>query len=116
MKILIPVDLKKFPSNEELASTLLKKVPKGVHNVLLDFIARLYAVYVDCQFTYLEINPLVVVPNEAGTSAEVYFLDLAAKLDQTADFECGTKWAIARSPAALGLPGVKTDGKVSIDV
>jgi ATP citrate (pro-S)-lyase len=115
-KILIPVDLKKFPSNQELAATLLKKVPKGIHNVLLDFIARLYAVYVDCQFTYLEINPLVVVPNEAGTSAEVYFLDLAAKLDQTADFECGTKWAIARSPAALGLPGVKTDGKVSIDV
>jgi ATP citrate (pro-S)-lyase len=117
MKILIPVDLKKFPSNEELASTLLKKVPKGVHNVLIDFIARLYAVYVDCQFTYLEINPLVVIPNADKTSAEVHFLDLAAKLDQTADFECGTKWAIARSPAALGLPGVKSDGgKVSIDV
>jgi ATP citrate (pro-S)-lyase len=117
MKILIPVDLKKFPSNEELASTLLKKVPKGVHNVLIDFIARLYAVYVDCQFTYLEINPLVVIPNADKTSAEVHFLDLAAKLDQTADFECGTKWAIARSPAALGLPGVKPDGgKVSIDV
>jgi ATP citrate (pro-S)-lyase len=117
MKILIPVDLKKFPFNEELASTLLKKVPKGVHNVLIDFIARLYAVYVDCQFTYLEINPLVVIPNADKTSAEVHFLDLAAKLDQTADFECGTKWAIARSPAALGLPGVKPDGgKVSIDV
>jgi len=115
-KILIPVDLKKFPSNQELAATLLKKVPKGVHNVLLDFIVRLYSVYVDCQFTYLEINPLVVIPNAAGTSAEVHFLDLAAKINQTADFECGTKWAIARSPAALGLPGVKTDGKVTIDV
>ena len=100
-----------------IASTLLKEVPKGVHNVLVDFIARLYAVYVDCQFTYLEINPLVVIPNADATSAEVHFLDLAAKLDQTADFECGTKWAIARSPAALGLPGVKPDGgKVSIDV
>ncbi|KEF55666.1 ATP-citrate synthase subunit 2 [Exophiala aquamarina CBS 119918] len=115
-KVLIPVDLKKFPSNQELAATLLKKVPKGVHNVLLDFIVRLYSVYVDCQFTYLEINPLVVIPNATGTSAEVHFLDLAAKIDQTADFECGTKWAIARSPAALGLPGVKADGKVTIDV
>jgi ATP citrate (pro-S)-lyase len=115
-KILIPVDLKAFPSTNELASTLLKKVPQGVHNVLLDFIIRLYSVYVDCQFTYLEINPLVVIPNEAGTSADVHFLDLAAKLDQTADFECGTKWAIARSPASLGLPGVKSDGKVSVDV
>jgi ATP citrate (pro-S)-lyase len=65
----------------------------------------------------LEINPLVVIPNAAKTSAEVHFLDLAAKLDQTADFECGVKWAIARSPAALGLTNVsQANGeKVNID-
>lgn len=115
-KLLIPVDLAEYPSNEEIAATLLKKVPQGVHNVLVDFITRLYAVYVDCQFTYLEINPLVVIPNEDKTSAEVHFLDLAAKLDQTADFECGVKWAIARSPAALGLTNIAPSGeKVSID-
>ena len=57
----------------------------------------------------------MVIPNADATSAEVHFLDLAAKLDQTAEFECGVKWAVARSPAALGLPGVKTAGKVSID-
>ena len=114
-KILVPVDLSRYPSNEAIASTLLKDVPKGVHNVLVDFISRLYAVYVDCQFTYLEINPLVVIPNKDATSAEVHFLDLAAKLDQTAEFECGVKWAVARSPAALGLPILKSDGKVSID-
>ncbi|KAK3345039.1 putative ATP citrate lyase subunit 2 [Neurospora tetraspora] len=113
-KILIPVDLSQYPSNEELASTLLKHVPKGIHNVLVDFIARLYAVYVDCQFTYLEINPLVVIPNEDATSAQVHFLDLAAKLDQTADFECGNKWAIARSPAALGIVA-QSSGGVNID-
>ncbi|KAG9703204.1 hypothetical protein KCU73_g18209, partial [Aureobasidium melanogenum] len=45
-KLLIPVDLKEYPSNEEIAATLLKKVPQGVHNVLVDFISRLYAVYV----------------------------------------------------------------------
>ena len=115
-KLLIPVDLSEFPSNDQIAATLLKKVPKGVHNVLVDFITRLYAVYVDCQFTYLEINPLVVIPNAEGTSAEVHFLDLAAKLDQTAEFECGVKWAVARSPAALGMAAVKAaDGKINID-
>ena len=114
-KILIPVDLTKYPSNEEIAKTLLPDVPKGIHNVLVDFISRLYAVYVDCQFTYLEINPLVVIPNKDATSAEVHFLDLAAKLDQTAEFECGSKWAVARGAAALGLPNLKTDGKVNID-
>jgi ATP citrate (pro-S)-lyase len=46
----------------------------------------------------------------------VHFLDLAAKLDQTAEFECGTKWAIARSPVNLGLATVpQADGKVNID-
>ena len=110
------MDLSEYPSNEEIAATLLKKVPKGVHNVLVDFITRLYAVYVDCQFTYLEINPLVVIPNADATSAEVHFLDLAAKIDQTAEFECGVKWAIARSPVALGMTAVKAaDGKVNID-
>ncbi|POS84339.1 Glutathione synthetase ATP-binding protein [Erysiphe pulchra] len=115
-KILIPVDLADYPSNETIAATLLKKVPKGVHNVLVDFITRLYAVYVDCQFTYLEINPLVVIPNAQATSAEVHFLDLAAKIDQTAEFECGVKWAIARSPAALGMVAQKQlNGKINID-
>ncbi|KYK55303.1 putative ATP citrate lyase subunit 2 [Drechmeria coniospora] len=116
-KLLIPVDLSEYPSNKEIAATLLKKVPEGVHNVLVDFITRLYAVYVDCQFTYLEINPLVVIPNADKTSADVHFLDLAAKLDQTADFECGVKWAVARSPAALGLTNVAAANgeKVNID-
>ncbi|KAF2088968.1 glutathione synthetase ATP-binding domain-like protein [Saccharata proteae CBS 121410] len=115
-KLLIPVDLSQYPSNEEIASTLLKKVPSGVHNVLVDFITRLYAVYVDCQFTYLEINPLVVIPNADATSAEVHFLDLAAKLDQTAEFECGVKWAIARSATALGIPTIASkESKVTID-
>ena len=113
-KLLIPVDLSKYPSNEEIAKSLLSKVPTGVHDVLVDFITRLYAVYVDCQFTYLEINPLVVIPNKDKTSAEVFFLDLAAKLDQTAEFECGAKWAIARSPTALGLRALSSD-HVSID-
>lgn len=116
-KLLIPVDLSEYPSNEEIAAALLKNVPKGLHNVLVDFISRLYAVYVDCQFTYLEINPLVVIPNEDRTSAAVHFLDLAAKLDQTADFECGVKWAIARSPAALGIAASASaaSDKVNID-
>lgn len=118
-KLLIPVDLQEYPSNEEIAKALLSNVPKGVHNVLVDFISRLYAVYVDCQFTYLEINPLVVIPNADATSAEVHFLDLAAKLDQTAEHECGVKWAVARSPAALGMPvgavSATKGGKVTID-
>ncbi|KAK9473637.1 uncharacterized protein V1510DRAFT_376197 [Dipodascopsis tothii] len=114
-KLLIPVDLdREYPSNAEIASALLSKVPQAQHATLVDFINRLYAVYVECQFTYLEINPLVVIPEADGT-VSVHYLDLAAKLDQTAEFECGAKWAIARSPAALGMAVQVGTGKTNID-
>jgi len=61
---------------------------------------------------YLEINPLVCLDPVGGKPAEIYYLDMAAKLDQTADFLCGPKWAIARdvSPAANGVSSsIKAD-------
>lgn len=48
---MIPIEEEEYPTNAEIAQTLLRDVPEGVHNVLVDFISRLYAVYVDCQFT-----------------------------------------------------------------
>ena len=49
-------------------------------------VAALYAQFVALHFTYLEVNPLVVV------GETVYVLDLAAKLDQTAEFLCRDAW------------------------
>ncbi|KAK9475701.1 hypothetical protein V1514DRAFT_339280 [Lipomyces japonicus] len=114
-KLLIPVDLESsYPSNKTIVETLFSQVPESQHATLVDFINRLYAVYVDLQFTYLEINPLVVIPSPTGV--EVHYLDLAAKLDQTAEFESGAKWALARSPTALGLASSSVSaGKTNID-
>lgn len=105
-KLLVPVDLRQYPSDETIIKTLLKKVPADQHKSLVDFINRLYAIYVDLQFTYLEINPLVVL----RADAQVHFLDLAAKIDQTAEFESGSQWAIARSNDALGIAGAEVTG------
>ncbi|CAD0041923.1 unnamed protein product [Aureobasidium pullulans] len=103
-KILIPVDLKEYPSNEEIAATLLKKVPRVfTTSSSTSSPASTPSTLTASSRNYLEINPLVVIPNADATSAEVHFLDLAAKIDQTAEFECGAKWAIARSATALGL-------------
>ncbi|KAF9431441.1 citrate synthase [Entomortierella beljakovae] len=92
-----------FPTSEAIRSSLLVNVPESKHDVLVDFITRLYAVYVDLHFTYLEINPLVVLDPTPEEPARVYYLDLAAKLDQTAEFEAGPKWAIARAPQYTGV-------------
>ncbi|KAF8931709.1 citrate synthase, partial [Podila verticillata] len=95
-----------FPTADAIRSALLVHVPEAKHDVLVDFITRLYAVYIDLHFTYLEINPLVVLDPTEDEPARVYYLDLAAKLDQTAEFEAGPKWAIARAPQNIGLAGV----------
>uniref|UniRef100_A0A0K2TEG0 ATP citrate synthase n=1 Tax=Lepeophtheirus salmonis TaxID=72036 RepID=A0A0K2TEG0_LEPSM len=56
----------------------------------------LYKQYVELYFTYLEINPLVI------TSKSIYILDLAAKLDATADFICRGKWGTMNYPPPFG--------------
>ncbi|PPQ67747.1 hypothetical protein CVT26_007033 [Gymnopilus dilepis] len=85
-----------FPSREVIAETLLKHVPAEKKETLVDFLIRLYSVYVDLHFAYLEINPLVVLDGVNGGEPQVCYLDMAAKLDQTAESICGPKWAIAR--------------------
>lgn len=106
-KLLIQVG-KPFPSDTELSNSLLVDVPVQKRPALSDFITRLYTVFADMQFTYLEINPLVVMdPVDRNNPAQIFFLDLAAKLDQTAEFECGKKWSVARKegyPATTSMP------------
>lgn len=88
---LLVEELRPFPM-ESLHAHLLADVPNPKHRAwLAEFIVRLYAVYVDLHFTYLEINPLCV----CASTKELYALDLAAKIDQTAEFECGLKWTAA---------------------
>ena len=53
--------------------------------------------YVDLAFTYLEINPIVVLSD--GTVSP---LDLAAKVDLTAEFDVGHLWGSLELPAPFG--------------
>ena len=118
LRLAIPVG-KEFPSRAEFASALLKDVPAEKKETLVDFLVRLYSVYVDLHFAYLEINPLVVLdPKEPGGTPTVHFLDTAAKLDQTAESICGPKWSIARDLSVYesGAQATTTKGKpVSAD-
>ena len=79
-----------------IESNLLSEVSKVNRSKLANFIYQLYLLYVDLHFTYLEINPLVV--KEDG----IYVLDLAAKLDQTADYICHGKWGRIEFPPPFG--------------
>ncbi|KAF8908613.1 citrate synthase-like protein [Gymnopilus junonius] len=111
-----------FPTREVIAETLLKHVPAEKKETLVDFLIRLYSVYVDLHFAYLEINPLVVLDGVNGGEPQVCYLDMAAKLDQTAESICGPKWAIARdlsvyetNEAEATKTAASKAGKVSAD-
>ena len=72
---------------EHVKSQLIpESIQQEAREVVSKFISELFAVFVDCNFTYLEINPLVY------SAGRIHVLDLAAKLDQTAEFESGKKW------------------------
>ena len=97
VKLLVPTGVAIATLKESVLTMLLKEIkdPKK-KNVLLDFIERLFTVYVDLNFTYLEINPLVVLdPSPTSPTHQVIYLDLAAKIDQTGEFESGKKWSQA---------------------
>ena len=122
LKLDIPVQTSKnpntFPSKETIKSTLLIHVPAEKQDALVDFLIRLYSVYADLHFAYLEINPLICLgPSESKSgNVEIHYLDMAAKLDQTAESICGMKWAIARDLSVYdGVASTSKGGKITAD-
>lgn len=106
-KLAVPVGT--TPSVDELSTKLLKHVPEGAGKLQLAlFFSALYKFYVDLSFTYLEINPIVVV--EGG---KVTPLDLAAKLDLTAAFDCAKLWGDLEFPGPFGRDSTKEEEHIA---
>lgn len=93
-KLLVEVDGKL--SEQDVCDHLLLHVPANRKSVLASFIVGLFRLFEDLFFTYLEINPLVV------TDAGVFVLDMAAKIDSTADYICKGKWGDVDFPPPFG--------------
>lgn len=72
------------------------QVPKNRQEMLSNFLAALFKLYVELNFVYMEINPIVVV------GERITPLDMAAKIDETAAFLCGQKWGEIDFPAPFG--------------
>lgn len=94
LRLMVPVDEK--INEEQVIEQLLTHVPDENKRVLASFIVGLFNLYEDLYFTYLEINPLVVTQNG------VYILDMAAKIDATADYICKAKWGDVDFPPPFG--------------
>lgn len=92
-RLLVPVGSK---TNSEAIKKILRNVPDERKKLIAGFIHALFSFYSDLNYAYLEINPFVVVKNR------VYPLDMAAKLDDTGEFESGGKWGDIGFPAPFG--------------
>jgi ATP citrate (pro-S)-lyase len=93
-KLFVPIG--ETPTAQEIEKKLLGKVLKDRKEVIAEFIEGLFKYYADLNFSYLEINPFIV------DGKAVIPLDLAAKLDDTADFVSGSKWGAIEFPAPFG--------------
>ncbi|XP_074080018.1 ATP-citrate synthase isoform X2 [Macrotis lagotis] len=93
-KLLVGINEKLHPA--DIKQHLLPHVHESKKEILTSFISGLFNLYEDLYFTYLEINPLVV------TKEGVYILDLAAKIDATADYICKVKWGDLEFPPPFG--------------
>jgi len=80
----------------EIEKKLLKNVPKERKELIAGFIDSMFKFYSDLNYAYLEINPFVVVKDR------VVPLDLAAKIDDTGEFESSGKWGNIDFPAPFG--------------
>jgi ATP citrate (pro-S)-lyase len=92
----LEVPIGTLPSATDIEKQLLGKMPAELRKFVAGFIEALFKFYADLNFTYLEINPLVVF------KGAIIPLDLAAKLDSTAEFESGEKWGKIMFPAPFG--------------
>lgn len=81
---------------EIVKQELLQAVPASRKTRVAKFICALFRLFRDLHYVYLEINPLVVLNDKIAV------LDLAAKIDETADFLCGSKWGQIDFPAPFG--------------
>lgn len=71
---------------------------------VISFIKALYRFYSECGFTYLEINPFTF-----DKSGNIIPLDLVAKVDDTASFDCRKVWGDLEFPAAFGTSHSKEE-------
>lgn len=95
LKMSVPID-DKLNLNDLVSHLLINVANQKKKEMLTAFIMKLYQTYIDLHFTYLEVNPLVV------TDSEIFILDLACKIDQTADFLCKSKWGDIEFPPPFG--------------
>lgn len=80
----------------ELCAPLVATLPLEIKSVIEDFIKVVYALFLDLDFSFLEMNPFTLVDGKP------YPLDMRGELDDTAAFKNFKKWGDIEFPLPFG--------------
>lgn len=103
----LQIGLKDTVKDRDIIVQLLHGVEESRKEHLAGFMKALLEVYRELNFVYMEINPLVMLENH-----KIVPLDMAAKLDETAAFLCGTKWGDITFPPPFGRAKFKEENYI----
>ncbi|KAF1787032.1 ATP-citrate synthase, citrate-binding domain [Phytophthora cactorum] len=92
----LQVGIESVASEEEVTAALLSSVEEVRKPILAKFLVGMLAKFRELHFVYMEINPIVLVGDQISV------LDMAAKLDETANFLVGDRWGAIEFPPAFG--------------
>nr|GEW25813.1 ATP-citrate synthase alpha chain protein 2 [Tanacetum cinerariifolium] len=82
--------------NQEIVAPLVATLPLEIKPVIEEFIKSIYSLFVDLDFTFLEMNPFTLVDGKP------YPLDMRGELDDTAAFKNFKKWGNIEFPLPFG--------------
>ncbi len=93
----IPITMSDIDMEKSIRSQVPADIPAENREAFTSFAIQFFKFYRDMNFAYLEINPIVLIGNEA------HILDLVARLDDTAGFMMRDKWGDIEFPTAFGM-------------
>ncbi|GJR52801.1 ATP-citrate synthase alpha chain protein 1-like protein [Tanacetum coccineum] len=82
--------------SQEICAPLVATLPLEFKTVIEDFIKHTYSLFIDLDFTFLEMNPFTLVEGKP------YPLDMRGELDDTAAFKNFKKWGNIEFPMPFG--------------
>ncbi len=98
VEVAIPITMNDADMEHAIKANIPSDIPEVNKAGFAAFAVQFFKFYRDMNFAYLEINPIVMLPNN-----DMAILDLVARLDDTAGFMMANTWGEIEYPTAFGM-------------
>jgi len=96
-EVRIPINMDEADIEKAIRANVPEDIPAENRETFASFAIQFFKFFRDMHFAYLEINPIVLIGNDA------HILDLVARLDDTAGFLMKDKWGDIEFPTPFGM-------------